>query len=220
MKKFLVAATLFVTSMATQSAMADTCRAELVARNGRILSTFSAYDYNQNAACREALQRCHREQDRRSYDQQVRNASCQVERRRPTPVKESCSFNLVNTNNGRIVDTFTAQGNTQMKACEKADNKCFDARYEKGNPWKFSCERVRGGGNTPRPRPTPTVTRFCSFDRIGNTGRGGRVLQTYTASARGVQGSGVQARACSQARSQCVRDASFSGRRDTCMRRN
>lgn len=224
MKKFLVAAALFVTSMATQSAMASDCTAEMVARNGRVLDTFFAYDYNHNQACREALSRCHHEQNRRSYDRVVRNASCQVSYRRPDPrpVKERCSVNLVNTNNGRVVDTFTAQGNNQKRACEKADNKCFDARYTKNNPWKFACEKVRGGrpGPGPGPRPKPIVTKFCSFDRIANGRFGGRVVQTYTSSARGVQGSGVKARACTQARSECARDARISGRRDTCMKRN
>lgn len=223
MKKFLVAAVVLVSSMA----MAETCNVDMVARNGRSIDKFASFDYNFEAACRQALRQCLQEQDRRSYDRVVATASCQVTdtRRRPGPAPvpphrrhEVCSFNLVNTNNGRIVDTFTAQAQNEIQACRKADDKCFDARYTKANPWKFSCEKVRGGGHN-RPTPKPVVTRFCSVDRIANGRLSGRVVQTYTSSATGAQGSGVQARACEKATQSCAIDARYSGRRDTCMRR-
>ncbi len=218
MKKFLIAVGLVLSSV---SAMAVTCNAEMVARNGRVIDRFSSYDYSYDQACREALRECRYEKQRRSYDVVVQRATCEVERRNPNPVprKEVCSFNLVNSNNGRIVDTFTAQGQNEIQACKKADDKCFDARYTKANPWKFSCEKVRGGGYDPRPRPNPTVTRFCTVDRIGNTRYGGRVLQSYTASATGVQGSGVLARACQKAASDCSIDSRYSGQRDACVQR-
>ncbi len=218
MKKFLVAAALLVTSA---MAMAETCHVDMVARNGRSIDKFSSYDYNFEAACRQALRQCTREQDRRSYDRVVARATCSVTSRRPVPPphqrKEFCSFNLVNTQNGRVVNTFTAQANNEHQACRKADDKCFDARYTKQNPWKFSCEKVRGGSRPPR--PNPTVTRFCTVDRITNGTISGRVVQTYTSSATARTAYEAESRACQKATSDCAMDARYSHRRDTCMRR-
>ena len=209
----IVAAVVLVSS---SMAMAATCNVAMVAKNGKAIERFSSYDYDFQSACRQSIRQCTREQDRRSYDRVVRNSTCQVESRRPTPPqrKVKCSVNLINTNTGRVVNTFSAQANSNTNACNKANNKCFDARYNRANPYKFSCKKVRGST-----RPKPVVVKYCSVDRVVNGRFGGRVAQTYTQSASGTQPSQVQSRACQKASQMCAADARYSGRRDTCVRR-
>ncbi|OIQ15564.1 MAG: hypothetical protein BM556_18160 [Bacteriovorax sp. MedPE-SWde] len=211
MKKFLV----IVSVLFATTAAAEVCSAKLQDTRGMTLRSFSGYGYSTSEACKEALQECRYEKRRLAgQSRRYRDASCTVERRRPrpTPVKRTCEFDL-KKNNGRTIESFRAKGQTQKNACQKARRKCereLDYRQSNGRNMRAYCQKSfsNGGGNN-----YDYVTKSCSVDRVNPRGR---VVDTHFGSATGRRGTGVKAQACSQAMQQCRRDASYSGRYQTC----
>lgn len=213
MKKFIViAAALFATSAA-----ADYCSSRLQDVRGNTLRTFTGFGYSSSEACKEALRECRFEKRRLAgQSRRYRDASCIVERRapRPTPapVKRTCEFDL-KKNNGRTIDTFRAKGQTKSQACNKARRKCQDElnwRQSNGRNMRAYCQKSysNGGGNS-----YDYVTKSCTVERLNKRGR---VVGTHFGSSTGIRGTGVQAQACQEAMSDCRRDASYSGRYQTC----
>jgi hypothetical protein len=212
MKKFIViAAALFATSAA-----AEYCNSKLQDVRGNTLRTFSGYGYSASEACKEALRECRFEKRRLAgQSRRYRDASCTVERRhvpRPTPTKRTCEFDL-KRRNGTTIDSFRAKGQSKSQACNKARRKCEDELYwrqSNGRNMRAYCQKSysNGGGNS-----YDYVTKTCTVERVNQRGR---IVDTHFGTATGLRGSGVKAQACQEAMSDCRRDASYSGRYQSC----
>jgi len=214
-KLIIIAATLFATTAA-----AEYCSSRLQDVRGNTLRTFSGYGYSANEACKEALRECRFEKRRLAgQSRRYRDASCMVERRTrpvPTPVKRTCEFDL-KKGNGRVIDTFRAKGQSKSQACQKARRKCENDLWNRQangrNPRAYCAKSFsNGGGND-----YDFVTKSCTVERVNKRGR---IVDTHFGSASGRRNTGVKARACQKAMSDCRMEASYSGRYQTCHQAN
>ena len=137
-----------------------------------------------------------------------------------TAKADSCVYELV-TRRGMVIDTIRVNSRymTRHDACREAERDCrqekkYRERLNRRGRKGLTCEKVRV--RRPHRRANRTVTRSCTymFDRKNPSRRD----QFYTASATGVRGSGVKARACDKALELClVKDIFYKGK---CVRMN
>ena len=137
MKSFMVFLSLTVAFFATaQQALADSCRAEIVTRRGRVVDSFREYSYSKRSACREAMVSCRRVLRRYQNNGRLPYAECEIARRdrdRRPPARRyvtiTCSVSKYGAR-GRFLQRFTAtetgrEGtNVFAQACRKAGLLC------------------------------------------------------------------------------------------------
>lgn len=117
-----------------------------------------------------------------------------------------CRVDLKN-GRGKLLQSFVYRGYDRQYACQSARRSCQrvkQARYYRAPIQR--CE-VAGRGQVGR-----QVVRSCNSTMIARRGYG-RVIQRFTAQARGRRGSGVLAQACSKAKRQCQLAKARMGRR-------
>ncbi len=117
-----------------------------------------------------------------------------------------CKVELVN-GRGRLVDTFRAYGYNRHEACIEAKQDCrraVRAGYYRARV--LNCNVVQ---------QRRMVTRSCGASLIGPRGR---TIQTFLATAQGLQGTGVKGDACRKAKRKCNNFKQRTGRyRATCI---
>ncbi len=189
------------------SAMAEFCSAYLQ-DGSRTLRSFEAYGYSFGEACNQARNDCQWELNRLRYP--GHNMFCTTENRPdPRPIKQFCTYQQIEDSYGyprrvRVISEHTAKGNTEMKACQKAHNKCLEAsRYN-----RFS-RCVKKSVYNPIPNPG-RITKSCRVEKIAH--RNNRIIDVFYASATGQRNTDVQRKACAKATRKCE----MSGQRGFC----
>ncbi len=196
--------------LVSTSVMADYCTAFL--KDGhQTVRSFQGYGYSYGEACNQARRDCQWELNRIRYS--GHNMYCTTENRHvPTPIKRSCTFQLVENDyrygrHHRVISEHHAKGNTEYKACQKAERKCQREASYYGGYNQVSCVKK----NVYNPGPgRDYVTRSCSARKVGR--RNGRVFNTFYATATGYRGTGVKRQACNKA----LRKCEMSGGRGVC----
>lgn len=143
-KSLLVLLVLAATTVFSNEAEAATCKVDLKNGRGKLLQSFTGWGYSYNDACMDAKRDCRRVKNARYYRAPIQ--LCTERFVRPNRGQRNQCTVVMKNRRGKVVSHHTAvSGPRQVRgACQKALNKCQDAKWRQGRRGAFCQILTRG----------------------------------------------------------------------------